>query len=201
MGSYKFFESYLLYKGTLYNVEGWDRDYIGDCWESQKIMEDLLYSEIPLVINKKISEKDLIEIILEAQDFKDIVKRLADRKIISYVDNDLCINAIYTNDCILSLQIYHQNKKSIKKIERVCNLLQINKDTANFLNDKRIMVICSEFILLNNDEKYDVIFFDEIEDIILSLNGKTQFIFKDGTQSEAKMTRNLSSAKPIIRYF
>jgi len=206
MGSFKFFEAFLLYKGTLYNVEGWDRDYQGDCWESNIIENGLLYSEIPLIIpTKQLNKEDLIQLIVNGQSFKNIVKDLAKRKIISYVDRELCRNALYSN-FPQKFQIY--NKYTFDKVKLICNLLRIDKDKMNLLNGKEIILICSEFILINGEEKYETIFFDEIEDMTLSLQGKTQIAFKDGSRLTTEVTakqlqhpKTLKYYKTLIRYY
>lgn len=198
MGTYKFYESHLLYKGTLYKVEGWDADYEGVYWESTSVISGLPYYEQPLVIAgfpNQTAAEEIKEILTNTSTFRDTVKAFAEKKIF------VCVDTVTVYNCELEKRDYERDMERVHKVALICRLLDIDDHRENYINNRKILAVCPEFILLHSPERYDAIFLDDIEDITLSLKDCYPLItFKDGTKTLVNVTHSSHRRYIPIRY-
>lgn len=200
MGSFKFFEGYLLYQGVLYKVEGWDEDYYGDSWEGRCLEKGFPCYEAPLMISYRAAIEEIRDVLKRTNTFKNAVQAFADKKIFVYVDSTV----VY--DCGLEDKwddwCCERDIKASDKVKLICRLLNIDSERENYLNGRKILVVCPEFILIQGQEKYDALFFDDVQDISLTLSDKIPVIlFKDGTQMRAKVTHSSNYRPTLVRYY
>lgn len=177
MGSYMVRSVLLLNDGVLYKAELWDRDYEGDVWHRGKICEDLPCFNLPLFIQNNKIEK-VTEVLKNNSTLKDVVKALSGRKILSYVSLEEAADILFEN--FLDKMAFVTKKKSSQlfDVKRLCYIFQIGSDFYNeyFFNGKKVSLICPAYILFGDQEKYYPLFWDEVCDITLSLDGSVTVI-------------------------
>lgn len=198
MGSFKFFGKYLFYRGALYRVEGYDMDYSGDCWESEQIAGGFPSYDVPLIIPRKVPIEEIEAVLINAETFKDTVMAFTEKKIA------VCVDSSVAHCCSLKDEYdeYEKDLETSERVKLICRLLGIKKEHKNFLNRQKIIVVCPEFILLDGKEKYNVIFFDDIQDILLSLSERIPLvIFKSGLQMKAEIVSEPDFPYTAILYY
>lgn len=175
MGSFLIQKTHLLYKGTLYLAEEWDRDYEGCVWRYATVKKDLLDFSLPLSIRIKGTneQKKTLEILEKANTLEEAVRELTSNGIICFPDCNLLYELGIEEDYFTT--IYPQNKKRREIVKIISRLFgAVNDYPIRLKENWFVKVICPEYItIFNEEEKIYKVFFigKEIKNICLDLNG------------------------------
>jgi hypothetical protein len=174
MGSYIIQKAHLLYKGTLYLAEEWDRDYEGCVWRYAIVKKDLPDFGLPLNIRiKGTDEQKTLEILEKANTLEEAVRELTGKGIICFPDCNLLYELDIEKDYFST--IYPQNKKRHEVVKIMSRLFGAVEDYPIRLKENWfVKVICPEYVtIFNEEEKIYKVFFvgKEIKNIYLDLNG------------------------------